>query len=40
MSTVRTGHEDAFIGKIYHYVNKIAISDPIPDKYHFYYKAR
>jgi hypothetical protein len=40
MSKVRTGHEDAFIGKRYHRDNGIAVSDPIPDKYHFYYNAR
>jgi hypothetical protein len=40
MSKVRTTHDDIFIGKTYHLVNGMAVSDPIPDKYHFYYKAR
>jgi hypothetical protein len=41
MTKVRIGYEDVFIGKSYHLDNNgIAISDPIPDKYHFYYNAR
>jgi hypothetical protein len=39
MSKVRIGHEDVFIAKTYYLVNGVAVSDPIPDKYHFYYNA-
>jgi hypothetical protein len=40
MSKVRKGHEDVFIGKAYHLIKGVAVPDPIPDKYHFYYNAR
>jgi hypothetical protein len=40
MSKVRTRHEYAFIDKTYYMNNGIAVSDPIPDKYHFYYNVR
>jgi hypothetical protein len=41
MTKVRIGHEDVFITKTYHMDNNgVAVTDPIPDKYHFYYNAR
>jgi hypothetical protein len=41
MTKVRIGHEDVFIAKLYHLDNNgVAVTDPIPDKYHFYYNAR
>jgi hypothetical protein len=40
MSKVKLGHEDVLIGRPYHWDNKIAVSDPILDKYHFHYNAR
>jgi hypothetical protein len=40
MMKVRTGREDVFIVKTYRLVNGVAVSDSIPDKYHFYYNAR
>jgi hypothetical protein len=40
MRKARTGQEEVFIGKTYHLVNDIAVSDPIPDKYHVYYNTR
>jgi hypothetical protein len=40
MRKVRTRHEDIFIGKMFHLVNRVAISDPILEKYHFNYNTR
>jgi hypothetical protein len=40
MTKVRTGHEDVFIAKTYHLVNSAPVSDPIPNKYRFYYNPR
>jgi hypothetical protein len=39
MHKVRTVNKYVFIGKTYHLVNSIAVSDLIPAKYHFYYNA-
>jgi hypothetical protein len=40
MIKVRTGDEDVFIAKTYHYDNTGLISDIIPDKYHFHFNPR
>jgi hypothetical protein len=40
MIKVRIGSENVFISKTYHLVNRIAVPDPIPDKYHFHYNPR
>jgi hypothetical protein len=40
MPQVRRGHEDVSIGWTYHYNNGTLVPDPVPNKYHFYYKPR